>query len=107
MTARDVLLEVTYFNHQTLTRNVTGIGWNVNTSRRCLIIGHGVPREEIPLDNVLMWRLIPTGPDPQMVAVSVDAVDRVLRYDAEQPETYGRAVRDVLTHLGLLPGVTP
>jgi hypothetical protein len=60
----EVRLEVTFFNHQTVTRDVTGIGWKVNTARRVLVIGHGVPREEIPLDNVLMWRLLPAANPP-------------------------------------------
>lgn len=50
-------IEITFFNHQTFVREVTNIGWKVSTSRRCLIIGHGVPRFEVPLDNVLCWQL--------------------------------------------------
>ena len=52
-----VFLEVTFFNHQTFRRRVDGVGWQVNTARRVLVIGHGLPRFEIPLDNVLGWRL--------------------------------------------------
>lgn len=55
-------LEVTFLDHQVITRVVQGIGWKVSTSRRVLVIGHGVPREEIPLDNVLLYRILPCGP---------------------------------------------
>ena len=56
-------LQVTYFNHQVIQRVVQGVGWSVNTARRVLVIGHGVPREEIPLDNVMMWRILPCSID--------------------------------------------
>lgn len=59
--ANRVRLEVTFFNHQTISREVTSIGWKVSTSRRVLVIGHGVPRMEIPLDNVLCWQLTRIG----------------------------------------------
>lgn len=59
--ARRVVLEVTMRDHQVLRREVTGVGWKVNVSRRVLVIGHGVPREEVPLDGVLTYRLLPVG----------------------------------------------
>jgi hypothetical protein len=48
-----VHLVVTYADHQIGFYPVPEDGgWRLDAASRCLIIGHGVPRTQIPLDSV-------------------------------------------------------
>ena len=57
-TARKVTMSVIYHNGETESFNLTEAGtWCIDTGRRLLIIGRGLPREEIPLDGVRRYIL--------------------------------------------------
>lgn len=53
-------IEVTYNDHSQGYFPINPReGWRVNPAQRCLVIGHGVPRIHVPLDNVLYFTLLP------------------------------------------------
>jgi hypothetical protein len=63
-------LVVSYFNGQTGYYTVPDSGWKVEPSNRQIIIGKGVPRKFIPLDNVACYdieELIVVDPDHTIV----------------------------------------
>lgn len=67
-------IEVTYNDHsQGYFPIDQRQGWRVNPAQRCLVIGHGVPRIHVPLDNVLYFTLLEK-PDPETIPMSPDEV---------------------------------
>jgi hypothetical protein len=62
-------IEVTYNDHSQGYFPINPEeGWRVNPAQRCLVIGHGVPRIHVPLDNVLYFTLLEK-PDPREEAL--------------------------------------
>ncbi|MEU7771243.1 hypothetical protein AB0C44_07945 [Micromonospora taraxaci] len=51
-----VQLAVEHFDHQTRYYPANG-GWRIDAASRCIVIGKGLPRTHIPLDNVVAWRV--------------------------------------------------
>lgn len=52
-------IQVTYMSHQTAYFPIDpGEGWRVDPAGRTLVVGHGVPRIHVPLDNVLFFSLV-------------------------------------------------
>lgn len=48
-----IQLVVTYADHQIGYYPVPpGQGWKIDAASRCIVIGRGVPRQMVPLDNV-------------------------------------------------------
>jgi hypothetical protein len=71
-----VHIVVAYADHQTGYYPVPeDEGWKIDTAKRCLVIGHGVPRTYVPLDGVQHFTVEPcearevpiTDPDPTHV----------------------------------------
>jgi hypothetical protein len=56
-------LVVTYFDHTIMYFPVSAErgGWKIDNPSRCLIVGHGVPRTFIPLDQVRSFDIAPSG----------------------------------------------
>jgi hypothetical protein len=53
-----VHLVVTYTTHQVMYYPVPRTeGWKINTADRTIVVGRGVPRILVPLDNVLSIEL--------------------------------------------------
>lgn len=64
--APTVHIVVSYHDHQTGFFAVPpDEGWKVDAASRCIVIGRGVPRVHIPLDNVQAFRVERCGPDAQ------------------------------------------
>jgi hypothetical protein len=55
--SRRAQLVITYFDHQVMYFPVSydDGGWKVDAASRCIVIGRGVPRTWIPLDQVRHW----------------------------------------------------
>lgn len=52
-------IQVTYTTHQQAFFPIDpGEGWRVDPATRTLVVGHGVPRIHVPLDNVMMFELV-------------------------------------------------
>lgn len=57
-----VQLVVTYFDHQVMYYPVDSErGWKIDNPSRCLIIGRGVPRTFVPLDQVRSFDIVRFG----------------------------------------------
>lgn len=53
-----LMIVVTYADHQVGSFPVPpGEGWRVDSALRCLVIGRGVPRVYVPLDNVQCFEI--------------------------------------------------
>jgi hypothetical protein len=51
-------LVVTYMDHTVMYYPVgLGLAWRIDTPSRCLVIGRGVPRDYVPLDQVRSFRI--------------------------------------------------
>jgi hypothetical protein len=54
-----IVIEVQYADGQRGYYHVPeDTGWRVDPAARCLVVGHGVPRKHIPLDNVQFFDII-------------------------------------------------
>lgn len=54
--ADGIHIAVSYHDHQTGFYPVPeGEGWRIDAASRCIVIGHGVPRTYVPLDNVQVF----------------------------------------------------
>jgi hypothetical protein len=52
-------IAVTYNTHQQAFFPIDpGEGWRVDPASRTLVVGHGVPRIHVPLDNVMFFTLV-------------------------------------------------
>lgn len=56
-------LVVTYNDHQIGFYPVNEEGWKIDSAKRCIVIGRGVPRTLVPLDNVQRIDLEPCEPN--------------------------------------------
>lgn len=53
-------LIVTYFDHAIMYYPTdAGQGWKIDSASRCLVVGRGVPRTMIPLDQVRSFDIAP------------------------------------------------
>lgn len=72
-------IQVTYMSHQQGYFPIDpDEGWRVDPASRCLVVGHGVPRIHVPLDNVMYFTLVERPDSPPQEQLSAEEVSILL-----------------------------